>query len=111
MVLGEPGDRVTELIGEPRLLRNLGKDFGRRLLGVTRPHQIEDAEFHFLLLCFGLVLPRAWPRYPRASSSELLLGYHRVGRSIAATREGPKVCTTHRWRGMDSNFRSLSLLG
>lgn len=55
MVLGEPGDRVTELIGQPRLLRDLGKDFGCRLLGVGQPHQIEDAQFHFLLLCFGLV--------------------------------------------------------
>ena len=53
MVLGEPGDRVAELVGEPRLLRDLGKNFCRRLLGGARPHQIEDAEFHHPLLRFA----------------------------------------------------------
>src|SRR5262249_4819774 len=97
-----------ELIGEPRLLRNLGKDFGRRLLGVARPHQIEDAEFHFLLLCFGLVWPRAWPRYPRASSSELLLGCRfglRRGRiGGISSRAGTFVAGATQnllWRGTD----------
>ncbi len=27
MVLGEPGDRVAELVSEPRLLRDFGKNF------------------------------------------------------------------------------------
>ena len=53
MVLGEPGGRVTELVGDPRLLRDLGKNLGCRLFGVPRPHQIEDAEFHRPLLCFA----------------------------------------------------------
>ncbi len=53
MVLGEPSDRVTGLAGEPRLLRDLGKNLHRRLCGVARAHKIEDAEFHFPLLCFA----------------------------------------------------------
>src|SRR5215469_960240 len=53
MVLGEPGDRVAELVGEPRLLRDLGKYLHCRLFGITRPHQIEDAEFHRPLLRFA----------------------------------------------------------
>ncbi len=53
MVLGEPGDRVAELVSEPRLLRDLGKNFRRRLFGGARPHQIEDAEFHRSLLRFA----------------------------------------------------------
>ena len=53
MVLGEPGDRVAELVSEPRLLRDLGKNFRRRLFGGARTHQIEDAEFHRPLLRFA----------------------------------------------------------
>src|ERR1700682_3955187 len=41
LVLGEPGDRVAELVGQPRLLRDLGKNFGCRFFGVPRPHKIE----------------------------------------------------------------------
>src|SRR6267378_3149006 len=54
MVLGEPGDRVAELVGQPRLLRDLGKNFRCRLFGVARPHKIENAEFHRPLLRFVL---------------------------------------------------------
>src|SRR5438094_1685758 len=50
MVLGEPGDCVAELVREPRLLRDLGKNLHCRLFGVARSHQIEDAEFHRPLL-------------------------------------------------------------
>jgi len=35
MVLGEPGDRVTELVSEPCLLGDLGKNLHCRLCGVT----------------------------------------------------------------------------
>src|SRR3954471_8558548 len=69
MVFGEPGDRVTELVGEPRLLRDLGKNLRRWLCGVARPHQIENAEFHRPLLCFACA--QRWSRYPGASSPEL----------------------------------------
>ena len=50
MVLGEPGDRVAKLVGEPGLLGNLGKDLRRGLLRLARGHQVEDAEFHCRLL-------------------------------------------------------------
>jgi hypothetical protein len=35
MMLGEPGDRITELIGKTRLLRDLGKNFRCLLFGVA----------------------------------------------------------------------------
>jgi hypothetical protein len=35
MVLGEPGDRVTELVSEARLLRDLGENLHRRLCRVA----------------------------------------------------------------------------
>ena len=35
MVLGEPGDRIAELVGELRLLRDLGKNFRCRLFGIA----------------------------------------------------------------------------
>jgi len=35
MVLGEPGDRVAELVGEPRLFRDLGENLHRRLFRVA----------------------------------------------------------------------------
>src|SRR6266550_9018997 len=54
VVLGEPGDRVAELVGQPRLLRDLGKNFRCRFFGVPRPHKIENAEFHRPLLRFVL---------------------------------------------------------
>lgn len=79
-MLGEPGDRVTEFVGEPPLLRDLRKDFGCRLLGLARPHQIEDSEFHFPLLsdtCSGSKL--GGPRYRghalgKASKAKRLAG-------------------------------------
>ena len=46
MVLGEPGDRIAELVGEPGLLGNLGKHLRRSLFRLARAHQVEDAEFH-----------------------------------------------------------------
>jgi hypothetical protein len=46
MMLGEPRDRVAELVGEPRLLGDFAEHLGRRLVRLARPHQIEDAEFH-----------------------------------------------------------------
>src|SRR5437879_12343995 len=49
MVLSEPGNRIAELVSEPGLLSDLGKNFCCRLFGVARPHQIE-AEFHRLPL-------------------------------------------------------------
>src|SRR5271155_234890 len=53
MVLGEPGNRIAELVSEPGLLRDLGKNFCCRFFGVARPHQIEDAKFHRPFLCFA----------------------------------------------------------
>ena len=63
MVLGEPGDRVAELVGEPRLLGDLGENLRGRLFRVARPHQVEDAEFHRPLLRVAS-LPQPWPRKP-----------------------------------------------
>jgi hypothetical protein len=54
MVLGEPGNRIAELVREPGLLRDFGKDFSCRLFGVAGPHQIEDAKFHHRFLCFAV---------------------------------------------------------
>src|SRR5438477_5709805 len=52
MVLGEPGNRIAELVSEPGLLGDLGKNLCCRLFGVARSHQIEDAKFHRPFLCF-----------------------------------------------------------
>ena len=60
MVLGKPGDRVAELVSEPGLLRDLGKNFRCLLFGAARPHQIEDAKLHHPLLRFAC--PQPWPR-------------------------------------------------
>src|SRR5258708_39577614 len=46
MVLGEPGDRIAEFVGEAGLLGDLGKHLRCRLVRLARPHQVEDAEFH-----------------------------------------------------------------
>ena len=54
MMLGKPSDGVAELVREPGLLRDLGKNFGCRLFGVAGPHQIEDAKFHRPFLCFAV---------------------------------------------------------
>jgi hypothetical protein len=50
VVLGEPGDRIAELVGHPRLLGDLAKHLRGRLVDLPRPHQIEDAELHRLIL-------------------------------------------------------------
>jgi hypothetical protein len=52
MVLGEPGDRVAERVGQPRLLGDFAKHLRRRLVRFARPHQIEDPEIHRLILHF-----------------------------------------------------------
>jgi hypothetical protein len=70
MMLGEPGNRVAELVREPGLLRDLGKNFCCRLFGVARPHQIEDAKFHRPLLRFAACRERGHDD-PRASSSQV----------------------------------------
>ena len=49
-MLGEPGDRVAELVGELRLLGDFAEHLRRRLVRFARPHQIEDSEFHRLIL-------------------------------------------------------------
>src|SRR5437773_2310137 len=54
MVLGEPGDRVAERVGQPRLLGDFAKHLCRRLVRFARPHQIEDPEIHRLILQFSL---------------------------------------------------------
>jgi hypothetical protein len=41
MVLGESGDCVTELVSQPRLLRDLGKNFRRRLIGSRDPIKLK----------------------------------------------------------------------
>src|SRR5713101_8067692 len=46
MMLGEPGDRIAELVGEPGLLGDLAKHLRRRFLRLARAHQIKDPEFH-----------------------------------------------------------------
>jgi hypothetical protein len=50
VVLGEPGDRVAELVGQPRLLGDFAKHLRGRLVRLARPHQIEDTELHRLIL-------------------------------------------------------------
>jgi hypothetical protein len=50
MVLGEPGDRVAERVGQPRLLGDFAKHLRRRLVRLARSHQIEDPEIHRRLL-------------------------------------------------------------
>src|SRR5262249_42348296 len=50
VVLGEPGDRVAELVGPLRLLGDFTEHLRRRLVALARPHQVEDAEFHVSLL-------------------------------------------------------------
>src|SRR6266571_7028953 len=62
MVLGEPGDRVPEPVGQPRLLGDFAKHLRRRLVRFARPHQIEDPEIHRLILHFSL-LSQPWLRY------------------------------------------------
>ncbi len=57
VVLGEPGDRVTERVGQPRLLGDFAKHLRRRLR-FARPHQIEDPEIHRLILHFSLLSQR-----------------------------------------------------
>jgi hypothetical protein len=49
MVLGEPGDRVAELVGQPCLLGHFAKYLRRRLVRFARPHQVEDPELHRLI--------------------------------------------------------------
>jgi hypothetical protein len=41
MVLGEPGDRVAELIGAPGLLGDLGENLRRRLSGSRDPIRLK----------------------------------------------------------------------
>ncbi len=53
MVLGEPGDRVAERVGQPRLLGDFAKYLRGRLVRLARPHQIEDPEVHRLILQFS----------------------------------------------------------
>ena len=62
MVLGEPGDRVAELVGQPRLLGDFAKHLRRRLVRFARPHQIEDPEIHRLISTLQPVIP-TWLRY------------------------------------------------
>jgi arsenical-resistance protein len=57
MVLGEPGDREAELVSEPCLLRDLRRDFRRRLFGFARPHQIEVLGWLFVGWLFRPWLP------------------------------------------------------
>src|SRR4029077_19984210 len=79
MVLGKPSDRVAELVSEPGLLRDLGKNFRCLLFGVARPHQIEDAKLHHPLLrrCLSATVAaiargRQAPRFSRAADKKLV---------------------------------------
>ena len=55
-MFGEPGDRVAQLVGEPRLLGHFAEDLRRGLLGFACAHQIENAEFHRIVLREGVAL-------------------------------------------------------
>jgi hypothetical protein len=57
-------------VSEPRLLRDLGENFCCRLFGVARPHQIEDAKLHRLLLRFASSATRS-PGSPRRLAAHL----------------------------------------
>src|SRR5439155_389451 len=48
VMLGEPGDRVAELVGHLRLLGDLAEHLRGRLARLARPHQIEYPELHRL---------------------------------------------------------------
>src|SRR5437867_10574721 len=54
VVLGEPGNRVAELVGHLRLLGDLAEHLRGRLARLARPHQIEYPELH------RLASGRAW---------------------------------------------------
>src|SRR5215471_20520091 len=101
MVLGEPGDRVAELVGQACLLRDLRKYFGCRLCGIARTHQIEDADFHLPLLCFCLVCRKrgrdTWGRQAPNLSSGVTLACRRsrIGGSSdrnVLDRRQPRPC-------------------
>ena len=48
MMLGEPRDRIPQLVGQLRLLGDLAEYLRRRRTRIARAHQVENAEFHNL---------------------------------------------------------------
>src|SRR5688572_1105558 len=87
-MLGEPGDRVTELVGALGLLRDFAEHLRRRLVRFPRTHQVEDAEFHRVLL----LSVRSW--HLRSQSKAAICGPY--GTPSARSRRGNNPTTATR---------------